>query len=85
MNTKSYLKQEDKKYIHSAIEKREEVVFSCTGLNHEEKEKFKEILQVFLAECNQENMFGYLSYCLLELLDNANRANVKRIYFKKNN
>ncbi len=85
MSTKSYLKQKDKKYIQSAIEKRQEVVFSCTGLNHEEKEKFKEILQVFLAECKQENMFAYLSYCLLELLDNANRANVKRIYFKKNN
>lgn len=79
------LNQEEQNYIKTSVKNRQSVFFSCNVLSQDEKEKFKERLRLFLKSCNQENLYNYLSYCLLELLDNANRANVKRIYFQKNN
>ena len=74
----------DEKIIINAVEKRQPLDFFCYTLNAEQKERFQKILKVFLDACDQDYMYSYLSYCLLELLDNASKANSKRIFFKEN-
>ena len=69
--------------IKEAVKNRKPVDFYCHILTPEQKDRFQTILSVFLEECNQSYLYNYLSYCLLELLDNASKANVKRIYFQE--
>ena len=69
--------------IKHAVKSRQPVDFFCYALTQDQKDRFLNILNVFLEECNQSYLFNYLSYCLFELLDNANKANAKRIYFKE--
>ena len=71
--------------IKNAVKSRQPVDFYCYSLTPEQKDRFLKILQVFLQECEQDYLFNYLSYCLFELLDNASKANAKRIYFKEHN
>ena len=71
--------------IKEAVKTRKPVDFFCYTLTPEQKSRFQNILNVFLEECDQEYLFNYLSYCLFELLDNASKANAKRIYFKEHN
>ena len=72
-------------YIQNAVKNREQMVFNCYTLTPAQKNKFLQILKVFLDECKQDYLYNCLSYCLLELLDNASKANAKRIYFQENN
>ena len=71
--------------IKVAVKSRQPVDFFCYTLTPDQKERFQDILNIFLAECDQAYLFNYLSYCLFELLDNASKANAKRIYFKEHN
>jgi putative nucleotidyltransferase with HDIG domain len=41
------------------------------------------ILEVYLAELGQERILDPLSYCLKELIINAQKANTKRLYFEE--
>jgi HD-like signal output (HDOD) protein len=41
------------------------------------------ILQVFLSELGQETIQDPLSYCIKELISNAQKANTKRVYFEE--
>ena len=74
---------EDIENIKIAVQSRQPIDFFCYTLTPDQKERFLKILRVFLEECNQEYLFNYLSYCLFELLDNASKANAKRIFFKE--
>ena len=69
--------------IKVAVQSRKPVDFFCYTLTPDQKERFHDILNIFLEECDQKYLFNYLSYCLFELLDNASKANAKRIYFKE--
>ena len=71
--------------IKIAVKSRKPVDFFCYTLTPNQKVRFHDILNVFLQECNQGYLFNYLQYCLFELLDNASKANAKRIYFKEHN
>lgn len=71
--------------IKVAVKTRKPVDFYCYTLTPEQKSRFQDILNVFLKECDQQYLFNYLSYCLFELLDNASKANAKRIFFKEHN
>lgn len=71
--------------IKIAVKSRKPVDFFCYTLTPDQKVRFHDILNVFLQECNQGYLFNYLQYCLFELLDNASKANAKRIYFKEHN
>lgn len=75
---------EEIEYIRDAVTNRKKVVFTSSSLTDVQRDKFLKILQLFLEECDQQDLYNYLSYCLLELLDNANRANAKRVYFQEN-
>ncbi len=50
-------------------------------LPHEIELYIAEILNLFLAELNQERLKDYLGYCINELTTNAKKANTKRVYF----
>lgn len=71
--------------IKNAVKSHDSIEFSCYSLTNDQKDRFIEILKIFLDSCEQSHLFNCLSYCLLELLDNANRANAKRVYFQENN
>lgn len=75
--------EEDISRIRAAIADKSSVAFSCYTLTPQQKDRFLKLLTVFLDECAQPDLFNCLSYCLLELLDNASKANAKRIYFQK--
>ncbi len=77
------ISEADVESIRVAVQKRQPIDFFCYTLTPDQKERFLKILRIFLEECHQEYMFNYLSYCLFELLDNASKANAKRIYFKE--
>lgn len=79
------ISEADIETIKVAVQNRQPIDFFCYTLTPEQKERFHKILRIFLEECNQEYLFNYLSYCLFELLDNASKANAKRIYFKEHN
>lgn len=71
--------------IKDAVINHKPIDFSCYTLTPDQKTRFLDILKLFLKECEQEHLFNCLSYCLLELLDNASKANAKRIYFQEKN
>jgi hypothetical protein len=71
--------------IKVAVKTRQPVDFFCYTLTPSQKTRFQKILTVFLEECDQMHLYNYLSYCLFELLDNASKANAKRIFFKEHN
>ena len=72
-------------YIKQCVRERKPIDFFCYTLTPDQKIRFQKILSIFLQECNQMHLYNYLSYCLFELLDNASKANAKRIFFKENN
>ena len=78
------LSEEDIAGIKDAVTNRKPIDFYCNILTPEQKNRFQKILSTFLNECDQSYLYNYLSYCLLELLDNASKANAKRIYFQEN-
>lgn len=79
------ISEADIESIKAAVQTRKPVDFFCYTLTPEQKDRFLKILRIFLEECHQEYLFNYLSYCLFELLDNASKANAKRIYFREHN
>ncbi len=50
---------------------------------HEAHGLLDRILETWLAELGQERLQEPLSYCLKELINNAWKANAKRIYFEE--
>ena len=77
------LSMDDIQSIKDAVRERRPVNFYCYTLTLEQKQRFQNILKVFLEECDESYLFNCLSYCLFELLDNASKANAKRIFFKE--
>ena len=77
------LSKEEISKIRDAVKNRQPVDFYCYTLSLEQKQRFQQILNVFLDACNEANLFNCLSYCLFELLDNASKANAKRIFFQE--
>ncbi len=75
--------EEDIRCIREAVAKRQPVDFYCYTLTLEQKQRFQNLLNVFLEACNESFLFNCLSYCLFELLDNASKANAKRIFFRE--
>jgi putative nucleotidyltransferase with HDIG domain len=57
--------------------------FRLTSLPHESHALLDRILEVYLVELGQEKILEPLSYCLKELIINAQKANTKRLYFEK--
>ena len=59
------------------------LVFRLTSLPPALFPLIDRILEMFLAELGQEKLLEPLSFCLKELISNAQKANAKRIYFQE--
>lgn len=77
------LKKPNSPAIKRAVKELKPLIFTTHAYTHEEKQSLEKILEIFLAEIGQKKIFIPLSYCLKELLENAKKANLKRIYFKE--
>lgn len=71
--------------IRTAIQSGIPLTISTYTLPHEMELYIDDVLKVFLEELNQSKMYDYLSYCLKELINNAKKANTKRVYFEEKN
>lgn len=71
--------------IKTATQNRETIEFFSNTITRDVEENFQRVLVTFLSACDQMHLFNCLSYCTLELLSNANKANAKRLYFKEQN
>lgn len=67
--------------IKKTLTANDTVEISMNFLSREDEEKINQLLIAFLDAFDQSHLMSYLSYCTLELLTNANKANVKRVYF----
>jgi putative nucleotidyltransferase with HDIG domain len=59
------------------------LTFRLTSLPHESHALLDRILETYLVELGQEKILEPLSYCLKELIGNAQKANTKRLYFEE--
>jgi putative nucleotidyltransferase with HDIG domain len=59
------------------------LTFRLTSLPHESHAVLDRILDAYLIELGQEKIMEPLSYCLKELIINAQKANTKRLYFEE--
>ena len=59
------------------------LTFRLTSLPHESHALLDRILEAYLDELGQEKILEPLSYCLKELIVNAQKANTKRLYFEE--
>src|SRR5579864_8491607 len=57
------------------------LTFRLTSLPREAHPLLDRILEVYLEELGQTGILEPLSYCLKELIANAQKANMKRLYF----
>ncbi|MCR5218455.1 HDOD domain-containing protein [Treponema sp.] len=73
----------DENKIKTAIQAGIPLTITTYTLPQEMLVYIEDVLKVFLKELNQEQMFEGLSYCLKELVNNAKKANTKRIYFNQ--
>jgi putative nucleotidyltransferase with HDIG domain len=59
------------------------LTFRLTSLLHESHALLDRILEAYLVELGQEQILEPLSYCLKELIGNAQKAHTKRLYFEE--
>jgi HD-like signal output (HDOD) protein len=59
------------------------LTFRLTSLPREAHPLLDRILEVYLEELGQTGILEPLSYCLKELIANAQKANIKRLYFEE--
>jgi HD-like signal output (HDOD) protein len=69
--------------IQTAVRNSVPLIFRLPGLLPESFPLLDAILQVYLGELGQEKILEPLSYCLKELITNAQKANAKRVYFEE--
>lgn len=66
-----------------AMKSGEPMVFKTFGADGEFKHTVLSALQLLLQHEGKSRIFDHISYCLQELMDNAVKANLKRIYFQE--
>ncbi len=71
--------------VKTAIEAGVPVVITTYKLPREMEQYMDEMLRTFFHELHQDERSEGLAYCLKELINNAKKANTKRIYFKEKN
>lgn len=80
---------EDTIYNDTTIKTAEDLDISLEICTHSLPQKTKEYITLLLTRYLEESGLGYsckkLDYCLSEILFNAIKANIKRIYFKEKN
>ncbi len=68
--------------IRKAIENSTPLIYKITDRIHNKWEPFFiSALEIFLSNLKKEYLKEPLAYCLKEMMDNSEKANIKRIYF----
>ncbi len=67
--------------VKKAACSKETIHISTFSISREDEETINNILLAILEATDQAHLMSYLSYSVLELLANANKANAKRVYF----
>ncbi|HBA84413.1 MAG TPA: hypothetical protein DCZ95_10000 [Verrucomicrobia bacterium] len=70
--------------VQQAIKDNKPVVLRDSGMNTETVDCLVGFLKTFLSAIGKERIHEHLAYCLRELIDNAIRANNKRLFFEEN-
>lgn len=71
----------DEDKIKLAIQNGVPLTITTYTLPHEIEQYIADVLKSFLIQLNQRQMIESLSYCIKELVNNAKKANTKRVYF----
>ncbi len=72
----------DSSKIRTAIQAGIPLIITTYTLPHEMEEYMADVLVTFIEELGQTQMTDSLAYCLRELVNNAKKANTKRVYFE---
>jgi len=75
----------DEAKIRKAISLGLPIAISTFILTHEFKLSMENVIAAFLGSAGQEQLKGYITYCVHELAANAKKANTKRVYFADRN
>lgn len=75
----------DESKIKSAIDLKISLQLVTHSLPRKTQEYMSTILEKYLQECGMGSYFNKLNYCLSEILFNAVKANMKRVYFREKN
>lgn len=75
-----YLNSEEQ--LRNAVATGKPVIIKTCKMNRETEEYILYILEVFLCHIGKQRIQDQLSYCVRELLNNAKKANMKRVFFK---
>ncbi|MCR5288664.1 MAG: HDOD domain-containing protein [Treponema sp.] len=69
--------------IKMAIQTGIPLTITTYTLPHDIEVYMTDVLTAFLTELAQKQMVEFLTYCLIELVTNAKKANTKRVYFEE--
>jgi HD-like signal output (HDOD) protein len=69
--------------IQQAVRNATPITFRLSVFTREHHAALDRILETFLAEMGQERILEPLAYCAKELIANAQKANLKRVFFEK--
>ena len=67
--------------IQESIRDSTPITFRLTSFTHNHHAMMDRVVEVFLTELGQERFLEPLAYCVKELIGNAQKANIKRMYF----
>lgn len=73
------------KHIQTLIKRNLPICITTYRLTPVVKQYLRKVTTLFLHEANQEGLEEYLTFCIAELIDNSQKANAKRIYFREQN
>jgi putative nucleotidyltransferase with HDIG domain len=71
----------DEEKIKKAVQSGIPLIITTYTLPHEVELYIEKVLTSFLKHSDQERLKDYMIYCVLELVENARKANTKRVYF----
>ncbi len=73
----------DRKRIKTSVGLQLPIEITSYTLPRNTEAYIRNVMEIFLEECHQEQLKEYLNFCLSELLTNSKKANTKRVYFKE--
>ncbi len=79
------IKKINENIIKDHINLQEDLILECENFSNEEFDIINLALRLYVESLGKEYIFDYISYCMKELITNAEKANSKRIYFDKIN
>jgi hypothetical protein len=71
----------DQAHIRACLKNGEPIVFRFRYVNPDDKIFINDVLSVILGALNKNFMSNNLQYAMQEMVDNANKALLKRVYF----